>query len=164
MPMINPILDELLREGETTKRVLSRVPGEKFDWKPHAKSRSIGDLAWHIAALPARVAEMAQLDDGDVLLHKQPPRPDSSALMVEKFSSGLAEAHEKLSKLTDEDLRRNFHFHRGDVTMARLPKIAFLRGVLLNHSYHHRGQLSVYLRLLDVAVPSIYGPTADERM
>ena len=162
MARIDPILDELAREGETTKRVLERVPTDRFDWKPHAKSRSLGDLAWHVASLPSRIATMALLEDGDVLLHKQPPRPATSPEIVEKFSSGLREARESLSKLSDEDLGKSFHFHRGEVTMARLPKIAFLRGVLLNHSYHHRGQLSVYLRLLDVPVPSIYGPTADE--
>jgi uncharacterized damage-inducible protein DinB len=162
MPMIDPILDELAREGETTKRVLSRVPTEKLSWKPHEKARSLGDLAWHVASIPVRIATMVQFEEADVMLHKQPPRPETAEGILEKFSAGLSEAKDKLSKLSDEELRKKFHFHRGDVTMARLPKIAFLRTVMLNHSYHHRGQLSVYLRLLDVPVPPIYGPTADE--
>jgi uncharacterized damage-inducible protein DinB len=162
MPLIDAIVDEMLREGETTKKVLARVPAGRFDWKPHPRARSAGDLAWHVAALPARIAAMAPHDEADVTVVRQAPRPDSPEAIVAAFAEGLEIARAALSGLTDEDLRRKFRFRRGDVTMAYLPKIAFLRGVLLNHSYHHRGQLSVYLRLLDVPVPSIYGPTADE--
>ncbi|MGH9442393.1 MAG: DinB family protein [Thermoanaerobaculia bacterium] len=162
MALIKPILDELAREGETTRRVLARVPTDKLSWKPHEKSRSLGDLAWHVASIPGRIAAMAQLEDADVLAHKQAPRPETAEGIVEHLTAGLAQARKLLSKLSDDDLKKKIHFHRGEITMARLPKIAFLRAVLLNHSYHHRGQLSVYLRLLDVPVPSIYGPTADE--
>ena len=162
MALIDAILDELSREAETTRRVLARVPGDKLDWKPHEKSRSLGDLAWHLASIPKRIAAMAKTDDADVMLHKQPPRPDTRDAIVEAFAAGVAEAKESLATLTDDDLGKKFHFHRGEVTMARLPKIGFLRAVLLNHSYHHRGQLSIYLRLLNVPVPPIYGPTADE--
>jgi uncharacterized damage-inducible protein DinB len=162
MAMIDPILDELAREGETTKRVLARVPTEKLSWKPHERARTLGDLAWHVASIPARIAAMAQFDEADAMVHKQPPRPETAEEILERFSAGLAEAKASLSKLSDDELKKKFHFHRGEITMARLPKIAFLRTVMLNHSYHHRGQLSVYLRLLDVPVPPIYGPTADE--
>lgn len=162
MPRIDSIVREMLREGETTKKVLARVPADRLDWKPHPRSRSIGDLAWHLAALPGRIGTMAAGDEADVMVVKQPPRPASAEEMVAAFGEGLESAREKLSKLSDEDLERSFRFRRGDVVMAELPKKAFLRGVLLNHSYHHRGQLSVYLRLLDLPVPSIYGPTADE--
>jgi len=162
MPRIHPILDELAREGETTRRVLTRVPTGKLSWKPHEKSRSLGDLAWHVASIPCRIAAMARFDEADVMVHKQAPRPDTTEEIVERLTTGLAEANESLSQLSDDDLLKSFHFHRGDTTLARLPKIAFLRAVMLNHSYHHRGQLSVYLRLLDISVPPIYGPTADE--
>jgi uncharacterized damage-inducible protein DinB len=162
MATIDALVDEMLREGETTKKVLARVPGDRLDWKPHPRARSAGDLAWHIAALPARIAAMAPQDEADVMVIPQPPRPGTPEGIVAAFAEGLATARAALSPLTDEDLRRKFRFRRGEVTMAHLPKIAFLRAVLLNHSYHHRGQLSVYLRLLDVPVPSIYGPTADE--
>ncbi len=162
MAMIDPILDELARESETTKRVLARVPTEKLSWKPHEKARSLGDLAWHVATIPVRIATLAQLEDADVLAHKQAPRPETAEGILEAFSASMPETKEKLSRLSDEALKTKVHFHRGDVTMARLPKIAFLRTVMLNHWYHHRGQLSVYLRLLDIPVPSIYGPSADE--
>jgi len=162
MPKIDAIVREMLREGETTKKVLGRVPSDKLDWKPHPRSRSIGDLAWHLAALPARIAAMASHEEADVMVVRQPPLPDSTGAIVAAFTAGLESAREAPSKLSDEDLEKKFLFRRGDVTMAHLPKHAFLRTVLLNHSYHHRGQLAVYLRLLGVPVPPIYGPTADE--
>ena len=162
MAMIEPIVDEFLREAETTKRVLSRVPTAKLAWKPHEKSRTLGELAWHVASIPKRISAMALLEDADVTAHRQPPRPETAEAMLEAFTAGIPETKENLGKLGDEDLRKTIHFHRGDVTMARLPKIGFLRAVMLNHWYHHRGQLSIYLRLLDVPVPPIYGPTADE--
>jgi uncharacterized damage-inducible protein DinB len=162
MAMIDPILDELARESETTKKVLARVPTDKLSWKPHEKARTLGDLAWHVASIPVRIATLAQLEDADVLAHKQAPRPDTAEEILGQFTASLGEAREKLSRLTDDELGKKVHFHRGKITMARLPKIAFLRTVMLNHWYHHRGQLSVYLRLLDIPVPSIYGPTADE--
>jgi uncharacterized damage-inducible protein DinB len=105
---------------------------------------------------------MALLEDADVMAHKQPPLPETAEAILEAFTAGIPETKENLRKLGDEDLRKTIHFHRGDVTMARLPKIGFLRAVMLNHWYHHRGQLSIYLRLLNVPVPSIYGPSADE--
>lgn len=162
MARIDSIVREMLREGETTKNVLARVPSDKLDWKPHPRARSAGDLAWHVAALPARIAAMASREEADVMAVRQPPRPDSIEAIVAAFTAGLDSAREALSKLSDEDMEKKFLFRRGDVTMAHLPKHAFLRTVLLNHSYHHRGQLAVYLRMLDVAVPPIYGPTADE--
>lgn len=162
MPLIDGILDELAREARSTHAILERVPTGKFDWKPHARSRTLGDLAWHLAALPARIAAMAQVDDADALVFRQPPRPDTSEAIVEAFDHGVEEAREKLAGLDDETLKGKILFHAGEKKLAHLPKIAFLRGVLLNHSYHHRGQLSVYLRLLDVPLPPIYGPTADE--
>lgn len=162
MPKIDAVVREMLQEGETTKKVLGRVPADRFDWKPHPRSRSLGDLAWHIAALPARIGAMAPHDEGDVMVVRQPPRPATTEAIVSAFTEGLEAARAALSGLSDEDLSAMFRFRRGEITMAHLPKGLFLRAVLLNHSYHHRGQLSVYLRLLDVAVPPIYGPTADE--
>jgi len=162
MPMIGPILEELGREAETTRRVLERVPTEKFSWKPHDHSRSLGDLAWHIATIPGRVAAMALVDDADVLTFKAPPRPRTADEIVVAFGRGVEDAKEKLARLQDDDLNRMILFRAGEKRLAHVPKRAFLRSVMLNHGYHHRGQLSVYLRLLDVPVPPIYGPTADE--
>jgi uncharacterized damage-inducible protein DinB len=162
MTAIEPILDELSREAATTRRVLERVPPDKLSWKPHQKSKTIGELAWHIATIPKRVATLAQHDDVDVTTVKSPPMPDTAAGIMVEFERQVLEAKELLSKLDDSSLSRTTTMRRGDVKFFSGPKLAFLRNVLLNHSYHHRGQLSVYLRLLDVPVPPIYGPTADE--
>ena len=162
MSLIAPILDELTREAETTRRVLARVPAHKLGWKPHAKSKTLGDLAWHVAMIPPRIAALAERDDADALSLKAPARPETVEAMLEAFDAGVREARERLSGLTDDRLAGKVHFRAGDRTLARLPRMAFLRTVMLNHGYHHRGQLSVYLRLLDVPVPPIYGPTADE--
>ena len=162
MALIAPILDELSREAETTRRVLARVPTDKLGWKPHAKSKSLGDLAWHVATIPPRIAAMAEMDDADALAFKAPAKPDSVEAMLQAYDEGIRDAKDRLARLTDDDLARKVRFRAGDKTLAHLPRLAFLRTVMLNHGYHHRGQLSVYLRLLDVPVPPIYGPTADE--
>jgi uncharacterized damage-inducible protein DinB len=162
MAAIDSILEELGREAETTRRVLERVPSDKLSWKPHQKSKSVGELAWHIASIPRRVAAMVQDDDVDVTSVKAPPMPQTTAGIMEGFERQIAEAKELLSKLDDSALSRRTTMRRGDVKLFAGPKLALLRTVMLNHGYHHRGQLSVYLRLLNVPVPPIYGPTADE--
>jgi uncharacterized damage-inducible protein DinB len=108
------------------------------------------------------MAAILQHDDVDVTTVKQPPMPETTAEIVAGFDQQIAEARELLSQLDDSALARMTTMRRGDVKIFSGPKAVLLRAVLLNHSYHHRGQLSVYLRLLDVPVPSVYGPTADE--
>jgi uncharacterized damage-inducible protein DinB len=162
MAAIDPILDELTREAATTRRVLERVPPDKLAWRPHQKSKSIGELAWHVAAIPGRIAKVVQHDDVDVTTAPQPPMPETAAGLVEGFDRHLAEAKELLARLDDAALSRTMTMRRGDLKIFSGPKHALLRTIMLNHTYHHRGQLSVYLRLLDVPVPSVYGPTADE--
>jgi len=162
MALIDPILDELTREAATTRRVLERVPSDQLGWRPHPKSKTIGELAWHTAAIPARIAKIVQQDDVDVTTVKQAPMPETTTGIVEGFDRQVAEAKELLARLDDAALSRVTTMRRGDVKVFSGPKLALLRTVMLSHSYHHRGQLSVYLRLLNVPVPSIYGPTADE--
>jgi uncharacterized damage-inducible protein DinB len=162
MAAIDSILDELTREAATTRRVLERIPSDQLAWRPHQKSKSIGELAWHVAAVPLRIATLAQQDDVDAMTVKQPPMPETTAGLVEGFDRQIAEAKELLARLDDAALSRTTTLRRGDLKIFSGPKHALLRTVMLNHTYHHRGQLSVYLRLLDVPVPSIYGPTADE--
>ena len=162
MALIDPILDEVTREAATTRRVLERVPSDQLGWRPHPKSKSAGELAWHIASIPRRIATIVQEDDVDVTTIKAPPMPETTAGIVEGFDRQVAEAKELLARLDDAALGRVTTMRRGDVTVFAGPKLALLRAVMLSHSYHHRGQLSVYLRLLNVPVPSIYGPSADE--
>jgi uncharacterized damage-inducible protein DinB len=162
MALIDSVLEEMTREAGSTRRVLERVPPDKLSWRPHQKSKSIGELAWHVASIPGRMAKLVQQDDVDVTSVTQGPMPETTAGLVEGFDRQLAEAKELLARLDDSALSRITTMRRGDLKIFSGPKLALLRTVMLNHTYHHRGQLSVYLRLLDVPVPSIYGPTADE--
>jgi uncharacterized damage-inducible protein DinB len=162
MAVIDSILEELSREAETTRRVLERIPSDRLSWKPHQKSKTVGELAWHLASIPRRIATIAQVDDVDVTTVKAPPMPETTLGIVEGFERQMAEAKELLGKLDDSALLRRTSLRRGEIKIFSGTKHAILRTVMLNHSYHHRGQLSVYLRLLDVPVPPIYGPTADE--
>src|SRR5258706_15127023 len=110
MPSIGPILDEMEREAKTPRRVLERVPTERLSWKPHPKSKSLGQLAWHIASIPYRVARLAQTDDGDAMVVKEPPLPESTAELVAAFDAHVAEAKDLLAKLDGDSLSRIFTF------------------------------------------------------
>jgi uncharacterized damage-inducible protein DinB len=161
MRMIEPILSELDREAATTRRVLERVPNEKLGWKPHEKSMSLGQLAWHVATTPSGIAELAQ-KSGHELNGFSQPMPASTAAVLEAFDEGMASAREKIAAMDDAELSSTWKATSRGKEVLSVPKIGLLRTIMLNHWYHHRGQLSVYLRLLDVPLPSIYGPSADE--
>jgi uncharacterized damage-inducible protein DinB len=163
MSVTNAFLAEFENEAKTTRRVLERVPTDKLGWKPHPKSRSLGGLALHVAMSPGVICGWA-LDDETEFGGGGPPDPKSTDEIVAAHDQSVARVKEILSKLSDEDVSKQWGAKPkggGDV-FFRMPKVALLRALGLNHTYHHRGQLSVYLRLLDVPVPSIYGPSADE--
>jgi uncharacterized damage-inducible protein DinB len=165
MPIINALLPELDNEAKTTVRVLERVPGEHLSWTPHPKSSSLGKLAWHIASVPATVQRL--LRDGTFDLGQPRPAqqiPDNTPAIVEEFRRNSDATREYLTTLTDEVLHEPFSMIRGEQTLMTITKVGVVRTILMNHTYHHRGQLAVYLRLLDVPVPTIYGSTADEAM
>ena len=162
MPIVQTIVEELEREAPTTARVLERIPGDKMDWRPHAKSKSAGDLAYHIAALPGLGVLVLKNDELDPSKNRPPvPRDVSPA---ELFHRNLREFISLIGSMDNEQMMQPFRFRLGDKVLIDAPKAGMIRNLLLNHTYHHRGQLSVYLRLLDVPVPSVYGPTADEGM
>ncbi len=161
MDMKQSILMELDREAEITQRVLDRVPEDKLGWKPHAKSQSLGQLAVHIANIPAFVA-MAGAVDNFEMVHRTPPEVTSRQELKELFQKNLANVKTLLETMDDAKLMATWTATMGGKVMMTMPRLGLIRTILLNHSYHHRGQLSVYLRLLDVPVPSIYGPSADE--
>lgn len=161
MRVIDPILQEMDMESKSTRRVLERVPEDKLGWKPHAKSMTLGQLALHVATTPVGVARMAQMEaltDPDM---KQ-PQPNSRKEILDAFDSGMAEARELIGGMSDAFAMGEWKFTMKGQTIMAMPRVALLRSILLNHWYHHRGQMSVYLRLLDLPVPSVYGPTADE--
>jgi uncharacterized damage-inducible protein DinB len=158
---INAIVQEFEQEAKTTRRVLERVPSDKLAWKPHAKSMSLGDLAMHIAGGPGFISSWA-LKDAFEFTGDKPPAATSTADILKAHDASVAAVKENLGKIGDAGLGQMWTASAGGKKLMTMPKGALVRSIVLNHIYHHRGQLSVYLRLLDVPVPSIYGPSADE--
>ena len=163
MSLVDPILAELEQEAATTRRVLGRVPGDKLGWKPHAKSMSLGQLTLHIAQMPGNIASFVS---GPVFQMPAGGFTQKEATSTSEIMSTLEESLTKakgiLRGLDDATIMSMWSLKAGDKTMMSMPRMAVIRTIMLNHWYHHRGQLSVYLRELDVPVPSIYGPSADE--
>jgi len=160
--MVTPILQEFREEAAITKRVLDRVPADKLMWKPHAKSMTLGQLAGHIAAIPGRISRLAQEESFDVLKGSfVPPQPKNLEEILATLEQGVRDAEPILQSFTDERMAGTFRLLKGDRELFRQPRAAIVRTIMLNHWYHHRGQLSVYLRLLDVPLPVIYGRSAD---
>ncbi|WP_191906529.1 DinB family protein [Hymenobacter baengnokdamensis] len=159
------ILEELDHELAVTRKVLERVPDDKFDYQPHPKSMRLGQLASHIVNLlkfKQLFVEASQRDFLDPNAPKPPPSPTSTAELLKRFDQFSAELRQALSESSSEKLTDNFQLRRGEQVLMSRPKGAALRIMGLNHSIHHRGQLTVYLRLLDIPVPGVYGPSADE--
>jgi uncharacterized damage-inducible protein DinB len=161
MSVSQAFLQEFDHEAKTTRRVLERVPADKFDWKPHPKSMSLGELAMHTAMTPGMICGWACADEFQFTGDKTPV-PASTADVVAAHDQSVTKYKEVLGQLGDAGLSRDWKASAGNQTIFEMPKAALVRSIALNHWYHHRGQLSVYLRLLDVPVPSIYGPSADE--
>ena len=161
MKLADTLLMELDQEAQTTKRVLDRIPEDKLSWKPHPKAFSLGQLALHIASVPASVTAAAVPDTMEAPNFSQ-PEPKSRQEVLDTFSRSLESARAALKKMDDARLNSTWSLTKNGKILMSVPRIAFLRSILMNHNYHHRGQLSVYLRMLDVPVPSIYGPSADE--
>jgi len=156
------LLGELDREAISTEQVLLRVPSDKLDWRPHPKSMTLGELAWHIASIPAiaaKIVESLRFDVGSA----RPPAGRDSNDFIARLRASLAEAHRVIEPYDDEAISKRVELVRGDEVVHTFSRIAAIRTVMLNHSIHHRGQLTVYLRLLDVPLPAIYGSSAEER-
>ena len=163
MSLCESLAAELRQEARTTRRILERVPEGSFDWKPHERSMSLGRLAGHVAELPSLIAPALTQDELNFAAGQyQPFVPTSRAELLERFDSTVGEAVKLLSGQTDERMNDEWRLGSGEQTFFKGPRAAAVRVLALNHVVHHRGQLSVYLRLLGVPVPSIYGPSADE--
>src|SRR6266852_3284082 len=161
MRLVDSILMELDQEAQITKRVLDRIPDDKLAWKPHPRSYSLGQLALHVASTPGNVAALAVPDTKEASNFSQ-PEAKSRQEVLDTFSKSLESAKETLKKMDDAQLMSTWKLTKNGKVLMSVPRIGFIRSILMNHNYHHRGQLSVYLRMLDVPVPSIYGPSADE--
>ena len=163
MSITESLLPEIDQETATTRRVLERVPEDKLSWKPHEKSFSLGQLALHVATAPGQVVNLVTPDELELSGSFQQSEAQSKEELLAAHEESVAKAKQYLSGLSDEVALSTWKLVAGgSEVMAAAPRIGMIRSLMLNHWYHHRGQLSVYLRLLDVLVPSIYGPSADE--
>lgn len=163
MALIDGMLQELEQEAQTTRRVLERVPDKHLTWRPHATARTLGELALHVAMVPGGVAELgASLSPAQAPKFGTDPSPKGASELIPALDQSIAKAKCVLGGMDDATLTATWRMMNGDRELMAIPRVAFLRSVMLNHWYHHRGQLSVYLRQLGVAIPSIYGPSADE--
>ncbi len=161
MTLIDPMLQEMTREAQATRALFDRVPEDKLGWRPHPKSFSLGQLALHVAQIPTAVAMMAPLDVFESTASPQ-REATSRAELLEVLDQGLTAIRGVVSRMDDRALAAAWTLRRNGASIVTMPRIGMLRTILLNHYYHHRGQLTVYLRLLDVPLPPVYGPTADE--
>lgn len=161
MSKIAALVQELENEAATTRRVLERVPSDKLTWKPHAKSMSLGELALHVATSPGVICGWAA-EDVTQFTGAPMPKPQSTAEILAAHDQSIKTSKDLLGQIGDAGLDKMWSGKAGDKTLMSMPKAALVRAIVMNHWIHHRGQLSVYLRLLDVPLPSIYGPSADE--
>ena len=161
--MVEPIVSEFREEVATTGRVLERVPADKLTWKPHPKSMTLGQLAWHIAAVPGRLGRIIQQESFDITQGDfVPPQPNNIEEIMTEFGQSVRDGEHYLQEMTDQQAKGMWRLMNKDRQLLSRPRIEIVRTIMLNHWYHHRGQLSVYLRLLNVPVPVIYGRSADE--
>jgi uncharacterized damage-inducible protein DinB len=161
MAIVDALLAELEQESVTTRRVLERIPQEHLTWKPHPKSMSLGQLALHVATVPGNVAAAAARDTIEPSAFVF-PEAATAAELVPALTASVAQARQHLGGFDDAKMHAMWRIVSGDREVLAMPRAAFVRAIMLNHWYHHRGQMLVYLRLLDLPVPSVYGPTADE--
>ena len=159
--MADAVLMEMDQEAETTRRLFNVIPEDKLEWRPHPKARSLGELAMHVAMIAGSVAEIAELDTKEAGDFPVDPVATSRAQLLEAFEESLKRGKEIVSSTDDARAMAEWKLTYDGKTLLAMPRAAFWRSILLNHYYHHRGQLSAYLRELDVELPSIYGPSAD---
>ena len=152
---------EFEMEAKATRNALERIPKDKLDWTPHEKSMSLGKLAYHVASMPNAAADWLSVDNYDDEPHELPANKDGKEL-ARIFDEGSKRVISILQKMSDSDLAKDWSYSYNGQKLVTNPKIAVVRSWFLNHMYHHRGQLSVYLRLLEIPVPATYGNSADE--
>jgi uncharacterized damage-inducible protein DinB len=166
MTLSEVLLLEFDHEMAGTRKTLERVPDDKFGWKPHAKSMPMGRLAGHVALNPSWGAMIINNESLDLAPPGAPPYrpsfPDSRAAALELFDKGVAELKAALIAASDQQLMQTWSLLYGGNALYTGTRMAALRGIILNHTIHHRAQLGVYLRLNDIPVPGMYGPSADE--
>jgi len=163
MRLIEPYIMELDREASSTRKMLERVPEGKNEWAPHPKSMTLGKLATHVATIPSWASSLKE-DGFDIGVNSVdvPFPPPTTVGLLALFDKTIAEAKAALNAIEDARAMGLWTLSMNGKPVFSMPRLAVVRTMILNHSVHHRGQLSVYLRLLDVPVPGMYGPSADE--
>jgi uncharacterized damage-inducible protein DinB len=165
MTISEALLPEFDQEMANTRKTLERVPDEKLGWKPHEKSFAMGALAQHVATMVGWTVDAIKKDSFDIAPGGEPYRPPelkSRQEILAAFDSGVAGARAAIAGASDEHLLKPWSLLNNGTPVMTMPRLAVIRSFVMNHTIHHRAQLGVYLRLNDVAVPSIYGPSADE--
>ena len=162
MLLAQSMLAEFEAQAPITRRFLERLPADKLTWKPHPKSMSAGQLALHLAQVPGGVIQLAKQDVAPVPKFGEPPQPASLQEVLESFDQSVTTVKSALSQFDDAAMQQDWGFERDGKLLFTMPRAQFLRDIMLNHWYQHRGQFGVYLRLLEVKVPASYGPSADE--
>lgn len=161
--MLEPTLSEIREEAAITRRLLERVPADKLSWKPHQKSMSLGQLAFHVASIPGSLTKLLRQDEFDASqANFNPPAPNNVEEIHATHDQSVREAEDFLNGMSEQSAMASWRLTMKGKQIFSKPRIGVLRSIMLNHWYHHRGQLSVYLRLLEVPVPVIYGRSADE--
>ena len=161
--LASAFLGELENEAKVTRTLLERVPADKFDWQPHEKSMKMGRLAVHVAEMFGWTKETLKQDVLDFATADfKPFEPASTEELLAFFDNHIAVAKLILAETPDEKFFTDWTMQNGDQVYFTMPKVAVMRSFVMNHIIHHRGQLSVYLRLNDIPVPAMYGPSADE--
>jgi uncharacterized damage-inducible protein DinB len=160
------MLGEFDQEMQNTRKVLERLPDEKWNWKPHEKSGTVGWLAGHIATLPGWLTMTLNTEELDYApVHGpgyQPPKIENRQQALANFDKEVREARAALSSVNDQEIMKGWKLLAGGKEIFTMPRVACIRGFVMNHLIHHRAQLTVYYRLLNIAVPGLYGPSADE--
>lgn len=163
MPLVDAYIAELRQEAPSARATIDRIPDDKLDWRPHAKSMTFAELASHLAESLGWTTAVLEMEHFDVPADFRPWIGGGKGEILDLFDRNLEAALATMQGRADDQLGRNWKLSMGGQTMFEAPRTVVLRNFLLNHLIHHRAQLGVYLRINDVAVPSVYGPTADEQ-
>ncbi|TDS56628.1 DinB family protein [Myroides indicus] len=162
MSINSSFLKELEKEIASTKKIIARIPNDKWGWKPHEKSMSVGDLAKHITELTIWTVNITEKDKLDFHQDYVPLKATTTEDLLELLDEFYEQSRKAVEKFDEKKWEEDWSLTAGEHLIAKMPKIAANRFIVNNHIYHHRGQLSVYLRLLDIPIPGMYGPSADE--
>lgn len=162
MSLAQAMFAEFVEQAPITRKFLERLPGDKLTWKPHEKSMSAGQLALHIARVPGGVVRLAQQNPVQAPDFNNSVQPSSLQEILQALEESIAAVTSVLPMFDDARMQETWRMVQGDKEVLAMPREKFLRGIMLNHWYQHRGQFCVYLRLLNVAVPASWGPSADE--